>query len=315
MHRLPQQPRFTPLLRDPRVSEALGMPDLDLHIKDESENAFGTHKDRKAWEAVRSVVTDAPNHGLCIITSGNAGRAVSSYASQFGIPVVAFVDQGMSKVLLEDIMRSGAIPVPVDLRNRYWSSEELEMKAFEILGRPCRDVSNDAAPYGYIGDEVFESILTNDRGQPHIVVVPVGGSELYVGMARRLDVHRQSHELDLRIIGVRTRNPETLADKLYCRWSPYWEEAADRSAVNSVHQLVTPDETDLLATTATLQAFLHLEPSSALPFHALSQLDISMSASVYVVNTGRFRNRRSLIAHCRGSMPTTVTDSTSAASS
>lgn len=278
----------TPLRSIPHLAQSFGR--TELLVKDESANPFGTHKDRKARAAVQAARLDPERRGLAIITSGNAGRALAAYAAPHDIPVAAVVDGRFPLEGRESLAAVGATVVPLDLRGRRWRQRDIEVAVSDVMGRPCSDVSNLAAPYGAIADELVPELARHAPDRRHVVVVPVGGAELFVGLADRLRALAGPLGLDVQLVGATTRTPGTAADKLYCSWSPYWVELDRLTGDDSPHALVFPDESGLDATTETVSAELACEPSSALAFHALSQLDLAPTDVVTVVNTGTFRS-------------------------
>jgi threonine dehydratase len=278
----------TPLRALPSLAHVLDVP--RLYVKDESENPFGTHKDRKALDAVTTAARSRSTRALAIITSGNAGRALAAHAEHYGVPVVAVVDKRLPDATRRALADAGAVVLPLDLRSRRWNQADIETAASQAVGLPCLDVSNHAAPYAAIAAELVTQLALVSARRRHVVVVPVGGAELFVGVARELSRLAGHAGLDVRLVGATTRDPATLADKLYCSWSPYWGVLETLTADGSPHSLVFPDERGLSRTLETVSSEVVCEASSALAFHALPQIDIDPGDVVTVVNTGTFRS-------------------------
>lgn len=272
----------TPLVEFPELSDYFGLKHLT--IKDESRNPFGTHKDRKSFYAVSNarrlcggVLPDA----LCILTSGNAGLSLAAFAAGAGLPVTAVT--GSLAPPLRRLLESACREVlEVDLNERRWSSRRLQALAGEREGRVVLDVTNCAEPYLQLLDEIV-----GDAGAtpPDVILLPVGGGELFIGLAARI----RELGLRIRLIGVTVADSRTRADKLYASWTPHRAHIRKLTGTSSPHRLLRlGDEASLMETFGAVRPHLRCEPSSAAAFEGLRQAALQENDRVTVVNTGTF---------------------------
>lgn len=268
----------TPVHEIPELSEFFGVP--RLMIKDESVNPCGTHKDRKSAFVVRNVQSRRhPPTALCLITAGSAALSLSHFAPRRELPVVAFVDS-ISEESLKLLAAARVRTIPLNLEGRPWSSGELQSLAGAAAGRAALDVTNIAMPYRYIAHEIGPY-------SPDVVVLPVGGGELFVGLAAGL----RALGANTRLIGVAVQRRDTAADKLYASYSPYRETVAFLTGRSSPHRLIyLDDESGLFESRGALSKFVSCEPSSAVAFEALRHLKFRAHERVMVINTGTFRS-------------------------
>lgn len=258
------------------LRDYFGVP--DLLVKDESANPCGTHKDRKSAYVVKHMLMhSSPTTALCIITAGNAALSLAHFATPRKIPVVAFV--GTIKLhVKKQLERVCANVIGLDLESHFWSSKELQALSKTLLYMRTINVSNLASPFKQLAYEIAPY-------QPDVVVLPVGGGELFVGLAAGL----KEIGLKTKLIGVAVRSRDTLADKLHARYTPYREILKQWTNWNSLHRLIyLDDESRLLETQSILSRFLRCEASSAVAFEALRQIKFDKHEKVLVINTGTF---------------------------
>lgn len=268
----------TPLREEPALSRYLGVG--RLLIKDESHNPFGTHKDRKSdyvLENVERLSRGWPVERLCILTCGNAGLSLAAFAAKRRLPVTAFID-APTPSLESRLEMMGARVVRVEARKRIWSTRELRRRAGATSWRNVLDVTNMFRPYYGLAEEIA-------LARPDVVVLPVGGGELFVGLARRLG------ELGLpaRLIGITASAPRTAADKLYAWWSPFRGRLQELTRSSGPHRLLhLSNEQSLTETYRAVSRYLRCEPSSAAAFDVLRRLSFRPHEKVLVINTGTF---------------------------
>lgn len=281
----------TPVLSLPEISDYFGLK--YLAIKDESVNQFGTHKDRKSLHVVLDTLkTASPSlyPALCILTAGNAGLSLANIAGHYGVSVTAFVGgESISQTLLAQLESVCDTIVPLDLEERLWPSQELCRLAGNCQGQDVRDVTNGVIePFETIVDEICEQGLNQ---MPDVIVLPVGGGELFLGLAQGL----KRRGLKTRLIGVTVRK-DSAADKLYTKWNPYEGHIKKLSNSGSPHCLSALDDEGLLLETFNwlnqLRAF-GCEPSSAAAFAILHKIKEKLRPNerVMVINTGTYRSR------------------------
>jgi cysteine synthase len=278
----------TPIIEVAELSDYFGLK--HLRIKNEGANHFGTHKDRKSVSVVLNALTGADHlrpEAFCILTAGNAGLSLAKIASVFGLPVTAFVrEEGLLPDVETWLQEICERVVPLDLEGKFWSSEELRGLAGENQGRRVVDSTNGVtSPFESIVDEIWEF---DEKTAPDVIVLPVGGGELFLGVAEGL----RKRKLRTRLWGI-TVGRQSIADKLYSRWNPQDGELARLVREESHHRFCPLDDEAILLDTFNqlrrVNAF-PCEPSSAAAFAALHSLkqDLKPEERVLVINTGTF---------------------------
>ena len=277
----------TPVFSAPAISEQFGIK--NLAIKDESANPFGTHKDRKSLHVVletTNVASHLRTEALCILTAGNAGLSLAKIGALYGVPTIAFVGADLiSSNLHQQLKSTCERAIPLNLEERMWPSHELCRLAGAEHGRRVRDVTNGITkPFEYIVDEICEGGVEQ---LPDTIVLPVGGGELFFGVADGL----ARRGLRTRLIGITVRK-DSAADKLYSKWNPYSDQIK-AMANGSPHRLYhLEDEALLLDTFDWLSSYgIQCEPSSAASFAALHELraQFRRDEKILVMNTGTFK--------------------------
>lgn len=268
----------TPVLSIPALSNALGV--RNLLVKDESENPFGTHKDRKSEYLVRRALGGPKPDALSIITSGNAGVSLAAFALRERLPVVAVVD-ALPDEAMARLRRSCHDVLRVDLSSRVWSKQALRRLLRAHGYEQTLDASNCASAYVGLGRELAEL-------EPDAVVLPVGSGELFVGLARVFRARR----LRTRLYGVTVARRDSIADKLVACWTPYKGEIEALIGDPALgHRLFTlDDEEGLEDTYGLVRKYVRCEPSSALAFHLLRIRACEAPSRVVVLNTGTVRH-------------------------
>jgi threonine synthase len=255
-----------------------------LWIKDESQNPFGTHKDRKS-EFILANLLDL-NEGirpdaLCIFTSGNAGLSLARFAEPASISVIALIDPCQiverSLLALQEVCHR---VVAISSRDQLWTSAQLCLAAGGSDDGMILDATNCADAYVGLIDEL-------DAFVPDVIVLPVGGGELFIGVYGRL----KALGWHTRLIGVTVRRRNSIADKLYAEWTPYRRIIQQICLPDSRHQVIElHDEAALAETTKHISPHLACEYSSAAAFEALRLLKFKPSERILVVNTGVYRH-------------------------
>lgn len=274
LRRRTQLPGNTSVRNMPALAKHFGMQ--RLLVKDESENPFGTQKDRKS----ACVVAEAKATGaaaLCILTAGNAGLSLASTAARSGLPVVAIVSQHLPDVTLL-LKKVCCDVVAIDLQKKRWTARDLRAAAGERAGYPIIDATNRIYPYKQVGIEIA-------KDPPDHLVVPVGGGELFLGIAssfRRAGIKTQ-------LWGVTIMGKHSIADKLYAPWTPYMRRIIRLTSPPFPHRLIElTSDVPIEAAYAEVRKHLTCEASSAAAFAALAHVEAKAGENVMVVNTGRF---------------------------
>ena len=95
----------TPLIDAPGLSGTLRIG--SLHIKDESKNPTGTHKDRMSAIGVQQAI-DFGAHTVVLASSGNAAVSAARYAQAFGLACEVATYAGMPKAYVDELDAYGA---------------------------------------------------------------------------------------------------------------------------------------------------------------------------------------------------------------
>ena len=288
-----ERPRagHTSLREHPDLAKLFGLP--SLWVKDESENPFGTHKDRKSEHVISQVLRlplDSRPDAVCIFTSGNAGLSLAGFASRHDIPVIAIVDEDQIVPQSLPALRLACREVvSIDASSRRWSEKDLRLVSGEARGKNVFDATNLAEAYAGLVDEMAEA-------RPDVLVLPVGSGELFLGMHQRI----QSLGWATRLVGVTVSRKDSLADKLYAAWTPYRARIRKLCQHPSPHRVVQlVDEKALKSTWNSVARHLTCEPSSAAAFEALRMTQLGSGGCVAVINTGCYRSfPRSATGRC-----------------
>jgi threonine dehydratase len=226
---------------------------------------------------------------LCILTAGNAGLSLATIASNYGIGVTSFISGDSTGAALRAQLEAACEKVvELDLKGRFWSSPELARMAGADRGRRVLDVTNGVIePFETLVDEICE---LGPEQVPDVIVSPVGGGELFIGLARGIE----RRGLRTRLVGV-TVCEESAADKLYSHWKPTDDYIRFLTGTGSPHVLRCLKDEQLLRDTyewLKAETNIECEPSSATAFAILRQINDCLrprEEKVMVINTGTFK--------------------------
>ena len=167
----------TPLLRAPRLGEALGVP--GLRIKAEGLNPTGSFKARGMAAAV-SRAAELGATGLVAPSAGNAGGALAAYGAAAGLPVTVVMPRDVPAVNRDEAAVMGAEVILHD-----GLIDECGAVARGIAAETgAFDMSTLKEPYRVEGKKTMGLELAEDLGWalPDVVVYPTGGGTGLVGM-------------------------------------------------------------------------------------------------------------------------------------
>ncbi len=159
----------TPLLRVPRLAEALGVP--ELWVKWEASNPTGSYKDRGMTVAVSKALEEGAQAVICAST-GNTAASAAAYAARAGITAVVLTPQGAvagAKVAQTRMLGAAVLEVRGDF-------DEALDAARELSRRGTHQLVNSLNPYRREGQKtaVFE-IVEELGAAPDAFVIPYGG--------------------------------------------------------------------------------------------------------------------------------------------
>jgi threonine synthase len=168
----------TPLLRLPRMGEALGAS--DLHVKMEAANPTGSFKDRGMSVAI-SLAAAASVTGIVLPTAGNAGASAAAYGARAGIPVSIHAPRETPREILAEIRFRGA---RLTLHEGTIAEAGAAARA-EAIGRGFLDVATFKEPGRLEGKKTMAYELREDLGRlPDSIVYPCGGGTGIVAMEK-----------------------------------------------------------------------------------------------------------------------------------
>ncbi len=167
----------TPLVRADRLAQRIGV--AALWVKDEALNPTGSFKARGLSAAVTRARFDGARR-LTVPTAGNAGVALSAYASAAGLPVTVFAPQTTPPRVLEQIRMFGA-----DLRLIDGHIGDCGVAARRHAAETgAFDVSTLREPYRIEGKKTMGLEVAEQLGWklPDAIVYPTGGGTGLIGM-------------------------------------------------------------------------------------------------------------------------------------
>ena len=239
----PKKPEFPP--GNPKFPATLtfkmNVPGFsNVHLKDESQNPTGTHKDRMAWEIVVTYkqlllakksgrIKDLPH--MSIISSGSAANAIQQMLKKYRLPnLKALVDHRINEKIKHNLEKIGCEVYETDLSKQILSKEDILKLTNNLDGI---DITSDDSlePYDIFYDWMSYEILNEN---PQYVFVPYGTGHLYenivniaVREAKTLLIHDKRFYGEIKTVrncnflGATTNNPNTSADKLFSPHLPF----------------------------------------------------------------------------------------------
>lgn len=282
----------------------------DILVKDESHCPTGTFKDRLGWRLVDLLTKEKRRGDLLIscITMGNTARSVAvavteRFKPQHRPKVLAIFPEGFSartigpdnaghtmqgSDLFQWLDQRGAHAVEHDLARGFLSKNAIASIAEKVgIGFSRHlDVSSgliEAPSY----PPILEEALAEASDNIEVVVVPVGAGVLFEEIVEYIE---QKH-LPIRVIGVSSLQYGSIADKLYARYSEYYDELVASNIASHRryprHQIVCEENGGIRKALQRIPRSLRAEPSAAAAFSLLDNTKlIPADAKVLVVNTG-----------------------------
>ncbi|MGH3148946.1 MAG: threonine synthase [Rubrobacter sp.] len=220
----------TPLLAQPRLGEALGIP--LLATKAEGLNPTGSFKARGMAAAVsRAVELGATS--FTAPSAGNAAGALAAYGAAAGVEVTVFVPVDAAPVNGQEALAMGARLVLIEgLIN------DCGRISTAFAGRTgAFDVSTLKEPYRIEGKKTMGFELAEQHGWrlPEVIVYPTGGGTGLVGMWKAFE---ELETLGLigperpRMVSVQSEGcaPIVRAFEAGERFATLWEDASTRAS-------------------------------------------------------------------------------------
>ena len=235
----------TPLIKIEELCRKFDLP--NLLIKNESQNPFGTWKDRRS-ELIIEKAKQASVKNLCLITSGNAGFSLAMFAQESGIQVTSIIDAKLPASIKDSLQKASTKIVETDLSAKVLSTEEIIKLVRESDQKIIWDVTN-----GF--EEAYESIIQElaDKA-PDYIVCPIGSGEAFVGLSNGL----AKANWKTKLIGVLPESSSSLADKLNTSWTPYSSKL--EAIVKTSHQIVKLNELEIQKSFDLANTLMKCEP-------------------------------------------------------
>lgn len=162
----------TPLIRLKRLPAALGLPELDLHVKLEGANPTGSFKDRGMTLAV-SKAKEAGSEALICASTGNTSAAMAAYAARADMRAFMLVPDGYVALgKLAQGIHYGAKVIPV--RGNF--DEALNLVR-AIAQRYPVTLVNSVNPFRIDGQQTGAFEVCDQLGfVPDALAIPVGNA-------------------------------------------------------------------------------------------------------------------------------------------
>lgn len=221
---------WTPLLDAPRLArkaaEATGV-DVDLLIKDESQNPTGSFKARGMSAAI-SMAKELGVEKLAVPTAGNAGGALAAYAARAGMEAHVFMPKDTPRANQIECRETGAEVVLIDGLITDCAAEIAKRKEHE----GWFDVSTLKEPYRVEGKKTlgYELAEQLDWTLPDWIIYPTGGGTGLVGMWKAFQEMEEMGWIDSRrpkMVSVQATGcaPMVRAFEAGERFAEEWQDA------------------------------------------------------------------------------------------
>jgi threonine synthase len=267
----------TPLVRAPRLSEALG---LDVHLKCEHLNPTGSFKDRGMAVAVERAIARGAQTVVCAST-GNTAASAATYAARAGVRAVVLTPEGAT---------AGAKRAQAHAAG----AQVLEVRGtFDDALRLCRELGerdgfmlvNSVNPDRIDGQRcVVGEIVEQLGGVPDVIALPYGGGGNVSAVAAGCDEAGIAPAL---VVGEAAERPTTFASAIRIS-APAHHERVARLIGEDRLIVVSLSEEELREAWSTLARVegVFCEPASAAGLGALGKLDRTGTAVCIVTGHG-----------------------------
>lgn len=270
-----KKPGNTPLTENKNIEESFNIS--KVYIKDESQNPFGTIKDRRNYyifqEANRLKVDK-----LVLITSGNNGYSLAQFAKGSSVKIVCIVDKSISQEIKERLEKIVYQVLELNLEHKILRPEELIAFSREKEDEVIWDVTNGYEEnYNVIVDEIIDKIHP-----PDYIVIPIGSGGIFLGIAQGLE----RRGAKTKIVGIGSQNTNhSFADKLSTPWTPY-SKALEHYEKNG-HTILRLTEQEIREAYNKFKNITSCEPSSSVIFAALKKYHFRPTDTVVFLNSGK----------------------------
>jgi threonine synthase len=267
----------TPLVRAPRLSEALG---LDLHLKCEHLNPTGSFKDRGMAVAVERAVARGVETVVCAST-GNTAASAATYAARAGVRAVVLTPEGATAGAKRAQAHAAGAQV-IEVRGAFGDALRL---CRELGDRTGFALVNSLNPDRIDGQRsVVGEILDQLGGVPEVIALPYGGGGNVSAVAAGCEEAGIAPSL---VVGEAASRPTTFASAIRIA-EPAHHERVARLIDNGRLTVVPLSEEELREAWSTLARVegVFCEPASAAGVAALTKLGSTGTAVCIVTGHG-----------------------------
>lgn len=269
--------RETPLIKIALFQKEFGLS--SVFIKDESKNPFGTIKDRRNFPIVRDASRLRVDK-LVLITSGNNGYSLASFAQTTSVKVVAVISQSVSERVKSALRKVAYQILTLNLDYKILRPEELIAFAREKEDETVWEVTNGYDEF-YI--PIFEEILKKNIF-PDYIVVPLGSGGIFHGIVEATERLRKN----TKVIGIGSeRRQHSIADKLSTPWTPYAKVI--QAHQERGHKIYRLTEGQIFKTFAKYRNIVDCEYSSSVVFFAPVVHPFKKTDTIVFINSGKIR--------------------------
>lgn len=247
----------------------------DILIKDESNNPFGTFKDRASEFIIKKALENKVDK-IVIITSGNFGYSLSRFAEGTKLKIICIVDKEISKLIESKLKKVSYKVIKIDLSRKILESKQIVSLARENNKEKIWDIDNKFY-------RAYESIVKEIKTEkPDYIIVPIGSGGGFVGLYSGI----KRYKLRTKIIGVGVKQKfHSFADKLWTPRIPYEKEI--NSILKIGHRYIKLNENEIKKVYKEFKKIIKCEPSSTVVFAALSKIKFNKKDKIILINTGK----------------------------
>jgi threonine dehydratase len=164
-------------VRTPLLKLSAALPGLNIYLKLENLQPWGSFKIRPAFNVLNSMDPQRLRAGVLTASAGNFGQGLAFAARQSGVPITVVVPEGSAATKAQALAELGATVIRVSF-DEWWTA--LTTRAFAgqegVFVHPVAE-SAVIAGNATIGAELIEDLPAMDA-----VVVPFGGGGLACGI-------------------------------------------------------------------------------------------------------------------------------------
>ncbi len=276
-----------------------------VRVKDESRNMFGTFKDRRCVERLKT--TAEPRELVFVqITAGNSGYSMGMLANVFEMgaekkrTVVNIVPKGLPEVIRRELEKC-SIVVEEDLNAEILTQDRIRAIARAVTGFSGPDdcilgVEDYGLTHGY-RDIVAE--IREQGVKPTHIFCPAGEGELAVVLAEACKIAwgDEAPKVVAVTIGQNTlatkddflkKLRRSVADKLMNHYSKFKSRLLELVGENRAELITIRSEDEIARKYQFLNKIgIDAEPSAAVAFCGLDHYKFKPGDEVVVVNTGK----------------------------